>query len=258
VAGPTAQRDDGDEDDDDEDLGAFTCDFGLPGDFPLAAAVPILEQDRINMSARPGFRHKHVPISPDFATGNLFSGGRYLFDSVKAAEAYKFWVENNYFVDGVEFFDRPYFLNPECHAWSVIGSEDFSDIRTTQVVLRTERWTMPEGNLHTKLKEFWPLVRKQAQKRGLSAVWLLYNKKERLVSIVSFADRIGPADTDDLDFESLDALAAEVSLGEAFDDAGWEKLFDRTQWVLTIWFPFKRGDTGEPSVWPNSPPFPKP
>ena len=60
------------------------------------------------------------------------------------------------------------------------------------------------------------------------------------------------------DFASLFALADAPSLGQAFDDAGWAKLFDRTQWVLTIWFPFESGDTGEPSVWPNSPPFPAP
>jgi len=53
-------------------------------------------------------------------------------------------------------------------------------------------------------------------------------------------------------------VAAAVGVGEAFDAAGWPNLFDRTQWVLTIWFPFRPGDRGEPSVWPNSPPFPAP
>jgi hypothetical protein len=54
------------------------------------------------------------------------------------------------------------------------------------------------------------------------------------------------------------ALRDQPSLGRAFDDAGWVKFFERTQWVLTIWFPFVAGDLGEPSVWLNSPPFPAP
>jgi hypothetical protein len=246
------------DDREDNDLGAVTCDFQLSNDLSLVQAVPILELDRRVMSAQPGFIHKHIPIGLDFATGDVFSGGRYLFDSVDDAQDYLHWLQTTPLYDGVKFFDRPYVLKPECHAWSVIGSEEFGDIDTSQVVVRTERWTTPEGNQRALLKDFWPEVRKEAKRRGLTGVWLLYNKKERLVSIVTFADRIGPDDTDDLDVESLGALAAEDSLGEPFDDAGWGKVFDRTQFVLTIWFPFKRGDTGTPSVWPNSPPFPAP
>src|SRR6187401_2606028 len=55
--------------DDGYDLGAFTCDFGLSTDLSLADAVPILEDDRRHMSARPGFLHKHVPLSVDLMTG---------------------------------------------------------------------------------------------------------------------------------------------------------------------------------------------
>ena len=259
AARPVAVADEGDGDEGDgEELGAFTCDFGLPGNFPLGGVVPLLERDRVYMSARPGFLHKHVPLSFDLATGNLFSGGRYLFDSVQDAEDYKVWIENDYILDGVEFFNRPYFLNPECHAWSVIGAQDFGDIHTRQVVVRTERWTTPNQNQRGLLKALWPAIRTEAQRRGLTSVWLLYNRQERLVSLIYFADRVAAPDPDEPDFASLFALEDASSLGQGFDAAGWVKLFDRTQWVLTIWFPFKPGDRGEPSVWPNSPPFPAP
>jgi hypothetical protein len=141
--------------DDDAALGAFTCDFGLANTLSLPQAVPILERDRLYMSARPGFLHKHVPLSVDLATGNVFAGGRYLFDSVEHAEEYKFWVQNDFILDGVEFFNRPYFLNPECHAWSVIGAQDFGDIHTRQVVVRTERWTTPEQDQRVVLEAHW-------------------------------------------------------------------------------------------------------
>jgi hypothetical protein len=244
--------------DDDAELGAFTCDFGLAGTLSLGQAVPILERDRLYMSARPGFLHKHVPLSVDLATGNVFAGGRYLFDSVEHAEEYKFWVQNDFILDGVEFFNRPYFLNPECHAWSVIGAQDFGDIHTRQVVVRTERWMTPEQDQRVVLEAHWQGIRTEAQQRGLTSIWLLHNEQERLVSLVSFADRVGPPDPSQPDFASLFALADARSLGHPFDAAGWGKRFDRTQWVFTIWFPFETGDTGEPSVWPNSPPFPRP
>jgi hypothetical protein len=244
--------------DDNEDLGAVTCDFGLLSDLSLAQAVPILELDRMVMSARPGFLQKHVPLGVDFAAGDVFAGGRYLFESVEDAEKYKLWLQTTPLYDGVKFFDRPYILSPECHAWSVIGGHDFGDIHTTQVVVRTERWTTPSDNQRAGLKAFWPALRAAAERRGLTSVWLLYNKREQLVSIVSFADHIAPPDPNEPDVASLFALAGADSLGQAFDDAGWVKRFDRTQWVLTIWFPFERGDRGERSVWPNSPPFPSP
>jgi hypothetical protein len=244
--------------DDGDDPGAFTCDFGLSADLSLAQAVPILELDRMVMSARPGFLRKLIPLGVDPATGDVFSGGRYLFESVEDAEDYKAWLETTPLYDGVRFLDRPYILHPECHAWSVIGEEDFGDIHSRQVVVRTERWTTSGHNQRGRLRACWPALRREAQRRGLTSVWLLYNRRERLVSIVSFADRVDEPDPDEPDFASLFALANAPSLGQAFDAAGWPKRFDRTQWVLTIWFPFAPGDSGEPSVWPNSPPFPEP
>jgi len=56
----------------------------------------------------------------------------------------------------------------------------------------------------------------------------------------------------------LEALEFATPLGHAFDDQGWPKTFDRTQWVLNIWFPFVLGDRGEPSLWTHSPPLPEP
>jgi hypothetical protein len=241
-----------------EELGAFTCDFDLPGDLPPNLIVPILERDRMHMSARPGFIRKLVPLSISFDNGDLFGGGRYLFDSFELAKEYMDWVHNDFILDGVLFFDRPEISNPDCHAWSVIGAEDFDDVHTSHVVVRTERWITPEENQRVLLKTLWPNIRAEADARGLTSVWLLYNKQERLVSLVYTADRVVPPDPDELDFPSLFALAEAPSLGEAFEEAGWENVFDRTQWVLTIWFPFEDGDLGEPSVWPNSPPFPAP
>src|SRR5215207_8832007 len=236
--------------------GAFTCDFTIPGNSPLDVA-PVIERDRMYMAARPGFQRKQIPLRFDNATGDLLSGGRYLFDTRQQAEAYKSWAVDEFALDGTLFFDRPYFLNRDCRAWRVIGAHNFGGLER-QVVLRTERWSVPDdGQMHT-LKQRWPLIMAAASERGLTGAWLLYNKEEGLVQLVYFADRVAPPDPFVPDFASLGALESAPPLGNVFDgQPGWAKTFDRTQWVLTVWFPFVLGDHGQPSLWPNSPPLPE-
>lgn len=238
--------------------GAFTCDFGLSSDpslLPPDKIAPSIERDRMYMAARPGLLHKHIPIS--FGdTGNVFSGGRYLFDTARHAREYRDWVFHTYALDGVLFLKRPYFLSPECHAWAVIGAHDFEDIHSSQIVLRTERWSLRNAREPARaLQQRFDTVLAAAQARGLTSVWLLYDEEEALASLVYFAGRAGPSDPGQPDLASLDILAAAPPLGEIFADRGWKRIFDRTQWALTIWFPFALGDRGEPALWPNTPPF---
>lgn len=237
--------------------GCFTCDFAIPLSAPLDVA-PVIERDRMYMAERPGMQRKQIPLRFDFANGNLLSGGRYLFNTRQQAEQYKEWVENDFVLDGVRFFDRDYFLNPDCHAWRVIGAHNFKGLEQ-QVVLRTERWSVPDANQVNTLKQSWPQIMAAAEQRGMTGAWLLYNKDEQLVQMVYFADRVVPPNPDEPDFASLSALEFGAPLGAIFDgQSGWTRTFDRTQWVLTVWFPFVLGDHGEPSLWPNSPPLPQP
>lgn len=235
--------------------GAFTCDFGLSAGLPQDKIAPSIERDRMYMAARPGLLHKHIPISFD-AANNVFSGGRYLFDTARHAREYRDWVFHTYALDGVLFLKRSYFLKPDCHAWSVIGAHDFADIHSAQIVLRTERWSVRSARHPAAiLKQRFEAVLASAQARGLTSVWLLYNEEEGLASLVYFAGRAGPSDPRQPDFASLDALADAPPLGDIFADQGWKRTFDLTQWALTIWFPFVLGDRGEPALWPNTPPF---
>jgi len=236
--------------------GAFTCDFTIPGNGPLNVA-PVIERDRMYMAARPGMQLKQIPLRFD-VTGDLLSGGRYLFNTHQQAREYKDWVENEFALDGVLFFDRPYFLNRDCRAWRVIGAHNFQGLQQ-QVVLRSERWSVPnESQMHT-LKQRWPEIMTAAEQRGLTAAWLLYNKEEQVVQLVYFANRVVPPDPFIPDFASLGALESAPALGAVFaGESDWTRTFDRTQWVLTVWFPFVMGDHGQPSLWPNSPPLPEP
>jgi len=237
--------------------GAFSCDFGLSAALPMAQVAPALERDRMFMAraAGPEMLRKIVPLS--FGATGALAGGRYLFRTAAAAAAYGNFVKNDYVLDGVHFFDRPYFLNPDCHSWTVVGAHDFADVRTDQVVLRTERWRVPANQdrlLQTALQAAWPVILAEARRRGLTAVWLLYNRSELLVSLVYFDDRVGPTDPSAPDFASLAALEQQPSLGGPLDRF-WTKEMDRTQFSLSVWFPFVSGDHGEKSAWPNSPPL---
>lgn len=237
--------------------GAFTCDFGLPPAMNFAEVPGILERDRMYQSARPGFLRKLVPLRIDFVTGELASGGRYLFTTREQADAYKSWVEQEFVLDGTLFFSRPYFLAPECHAWSVIGAQDFAPVDAPHSVMRTERWYVPADNQRKLLADRWAAVVGAAHDRGLAGVWLLYNKQEQLVSLVYFDTPVA-VDPAVPDFAALAGVEFAPALGQLFADQGWTRVFDRSQWTLTTWFPFAAGDHGEPSLWPNSPPFPMP
>jgi hypothetical protein len=251
-------REDQQEDHEPSARGAFSCDFSLPADVPFAEVPPAIERDRMYMSARPGFIEKHIPLAFDPATGNLFSGGRYLFEKRQDAAAYHDFVAHGFVLDGVQFLSRPIFLAPECHDWAVIGSEELRDIHTTHIVMRTERFAMSGGDAIGALASRWPALRREAARRGYTSVNLAYNREQDLAQLVYYADRVGPPDPTSPDFASLAALAQAPALGERIAGLGWPRTFDRTSWVLTVWFPFRAGDSGEPAVWPSSPPFPAP
>jgi hypothetical protein len=242
---------------------AFTCDFGVSKDLPPDQIVGVLERDRTYMSARPGFVHKHVPLRINSADGSFLSGGRYLFETAQDAATYKNWVENDFILDGTRFFDRPYIHKPDCHIWNVVGMLAVGDI-TNQVVTRMERWQVPAGADRSVLQGRWPLIVEGARQRWLSGVWLLDIPQDQLVGLVYFRDRVlpaNPADQQDpqkVAEATLAGLERLTPLGQVFDDQGWGRLFDRTQWVLTVWFPFVAGDQGRRPLWPNSPPLPGP
>jgi hypothetical protein len=134
------------------------------------------------------------------------SGGRCLFDTFEQAREYERLVEQDFILDGMSFFDRPNFLNPDCHALSVIGAHDFADIHMAQVILRTERWRVPADNRQELLRGRWPALRDEAGARGLTNVWLLYNKQEQLAALVYFADRAVLRNPLVPDFASLASL----------------------------------------------------
>jgi hypothetical protein len=241
-----------------EAQGAFTADFGLPAEVPLAQVPALIERDRAIMATRPGMRQKHLPAVFDESSGRFLSGGRYLFDTFENALAYRDWVEHGFVLDGTKFFERPYFIDPIFFAWHVIGAHDFKPIAESHKVIRFERWS-GSGDARAALERAWPDLRDEAQSRGLASAWLLYNPEHQQIGVISVADVVGSSGPADPDAMSLRALESAPSLGFAFQEQrSSAKAFDRTSWVLTIWFPLRPGEPVEPALWPNSPPLPAP
>lgn len=239
--------------------GATFCDYKLLPTLPVDTAPALIERDRMYMAAQPGVTFKYLPLSlPTANDPFIYSGGRYLVDTVKHAQDYGHWILNEFQLDGVLFPERPYFLKTECTAYSVIGTQDIKPLRSTHHVMRTERFKLPAGNHRGYLESRWKQLVVEAQARGMSSVWLVYNAEERLAAFVYTLERGGKQAPGVPDFGTFSALESAPSLGARLARPGWVKTQDVTHFVWGLWFRFVPGDQGLPTVWPNASSLPAP
>jgi hypothetical protein len=210
----------------------------------------------MHMAMRPGFCQKHLPIRLDTKSGNYLSGGRYLFDTVELAEAYRSWAQSDFVLDGIKFFERPVFFDPVCYVWKVVGGQDWAS-PASHALIRSELWRLTPGH-ECDLEQAWLQIWQEAEAVGMASVRLLHNEAEQMVGLVSIARRVTSIDLRHPDDANLHGLETSPSLGTMFEEPNWVKVFDRTSWVLTIWSPIAEGKPDGPAIWPNSPPMPAP
>lgn len=239
--------------------GATFCDYQLLPTLPVDLAPALIERDRMYMAAQPGVTFKYLPLTlPTASDPFIYSGGRYLVDTVKHAEEYAHWVINEYRLDDVLFSERSYFVRTECTAYSVIGIKDFKQLRSTNHVMRTERFALPKGNHRGYLESRWKDLVVEARARGMSSVWLVYNREAGQAAFVYTLESMGRETPAVPDFATLSALESAPSLGAHLARPGWVKTQDVTQFVWGLWFRYNPGDKGQPTVWPNAPALPVP
>jgi len=251
-------------------FGAFSCDFEL--DLAVSGNPgPIIERDRIWLQQdahelippwadEPGMLQKHIPVLPSGET-TVFAGGRYLFTSRIQAARYENLLMNEFtYPEGVPFLSRPEFFGPECRDWGVVIAWRFTGL-DTHTAMRTERFDTnrttlaQEALLRLLLILKAPGILSQAQSRGYGEVQIVHNAEDHKVQIVYYQPRLIEENPDGA---ALGKLLSETPLGNAFSKLGLTRVFDRTQFVFTIWLPYADGDTGEAAHWPNSPPLPIP
>jgi hypothetical protein len=238
--------------------GAVFDDFRLTNHLPPDQAPAVIERDRLHMAARPGFNRKLLPLRVEPDSGVAYCGGRYLLQTYENAVEFARWVSEDFAIDGTLILERPDFADVTAQVWHVLGAHDFTSLHDTQKVMRVERWETRAGG-ERWLEGRWPALRDRAEERGLASVWLLHNGEAGAAALVSVSDAIPGASRESPDFASLRALEGIPSLAADGEAAGYlSKLFDRTSWVFTIWFPYRDGEINAASLWPNSPPLPSP
>ena len=189
----------------------------------------------------------------------VLSGGAYLFDTVDNAEQFESWVLNEFELDGVLFPDRPMFQECSSKVWEVIAAENFKDLQTQQGLMRVEEWRFNEGLDRKSVEAAWPSIREKAVDADLSSAWLLFNADRGEISIVTTTPSARATDeSPQPDVAGLTSLAASPGIGAELEAPGVEKIFDRTSFIYTVWFPVTQDGSGKSPLFPNSPPFPAP
>lgn len=185
--------------------GAFTGEFVLGDGLSLDEAPLVIERDRINEGQWPGFGRKLLPLRLDPETGVRTAGGYYLVDTFADGSAFlDRYVNDRFILDGVPILRRGYFFEPTCHCWHVLGAQDFKPLETAQHVVRFERWSASLPTVDDKLEKLWPEIRDQAEARGLSAVWLLFNGEQtESIGLVTVAERKRRGNPEKLDDDLL-------------------------------------------------------
>ena len=218
----------------------------------------MIERDRVVMAARPGMQLKLLPVLPVESTGEILTGGVYLFDTIENARGYYHWCREDFSVDGVQFEQMPGLKSRTSKVWRVIGVEHFQDIDGHHVVMRHEEWQCPGDMNHNSLGKDWKSLRDAAQQAGLASIWLLYNEEAGEFGIVTTGDRVGQPSPDHPGEASLRALAGSTSLAERYKSQGAAVIYDRSSFLYTVWFPVTGRATDRAPLWPNSPPLPAP
>ncbi len=239
--------------------GCLTDRLTLTNAVPADEVPEMIERDRVLMAARPGMHLKLLPLLAEPDADTVLSGGAYLFDTMENAERFGSWVNNQFELDGILFPDRPVFLECSYKVWQVIEAENFRDLFTGQGLMRVEEWRLDEPVDIQALRQHWQSIRANAVAACLSAAWLLYNPATAEVSIVTTApSKSSRGEDTTADVAGLAALAALSTTGASLERPGVEKIFDRTSFIYSVWFPVTGNSDDKPPLFPNSPPFPAP
>src|SRR5262249_21184956 len=115
------------------------------------------------------------------------------------------------------------------------------------------------SNIEQVLERTWPVVRTQAEKQGLSSVWLMFQPEEGEIGVVTVAANVDGEAPGDVATRSIAALESTEQLGRFLPHGmGLKKVCDATSLMRAMWLPKSRLAVGAPSRSPVSPPHPHP
>jgi len=221
--------------------GAFTCEFEVSNEFQLRLVPPLIERDRMYEAACPGFIRAQVPALISGDTRQPSS--RILFDTYDHALRFEHWLMNDFELDGMPYLERPIWAHPrpDCHSWEVLARTELAPPRDSQGMTRAERFT---AHSRAALLAHWEGIKEAALARGYTAVWLLYSEPEQLASLVYFAPGTPAA------LDAMPSISEDQPLSRVLDGIARKTTFDRSGWIISVWYPFVFGDNGQASDWP--------
>ena len=219
--------------------GMWICDFPVMPTVDINAIVPEVEIDRMYMADRPGFQWLWSPMgfTPTGVLGQFIAK----FDTYGQAQAFSTWTDNDFKLGGIKFWERDYFSpGHTCRVEEVLGSLERPTTKESQVMSRNERFHVPTtANARQLLTAWFANLKGQAERRGISTMYLLYSEQDQTAELLYFQD-VPLANRDLFTLPPIATLPA-FTQGSAFDFSAW---------MICIFPRFELGDTGKPSIWP--------
>ncbi|KAF4978205.1 hypothetical protein FZEAL_5366 [Fusarium zealandicum] len=215
------------------------------------------------MGKRPGMYLKYLPCRFHEVSGDVLTGGLYLFKTKEEAEDYQNWTSNEFEVGEPKttFWKQPLFKSVSHWTWNVVGAHNFVPVEEHDLG-RFQRWTYDneEGykskDAESLLRQLYPVLKDAAENRGAASFWLLHHPQDKMIAVqLSFANTDGN-DPDSIG-EALASVAEQSSLSDVFPDKlNARILLDRTSPYLALWFPLSESDDGIDMACPNFPDLP--
>lgn len=240
--------------------GAVTVEITAAGTgVPLQAFIDRQYEDSRTMDKRPGMYLKYLPYRYDEVTGQLLTGGSYLFDSFENAKDYARWTTEDFRVGDPEtpFWEQPMFESTTRIVWKVIGGHNFAPMED-HAVGRLQRWKAHgTAGIEKALRDVYPSVRRDAEAQGAAAVWMLYCPEQHLVSLQLAFKKADKGDDTASVKESLDTVARKSTLEQLLPASlAVRPVFDRSSVFLTLWLPRSRAAGGTSRTIPYYPAVP--
>jgi hypothetical protein len=202
--------------------------------------------ERLTMDRRPGMQIKYLPYRYDETSGNLYTGGAYLFDTLENAKDYARWAKEEFQVGDpkVPFFEQ--FLGHRAWVCEVLGACNFAPVEDCAVD-DTQLWnySSAKDDVEQMLRAAFSKLKAAAQTAGATSIWLLQNSKEKTVGFHLTFPKAGAGGGLDAVRESLVSAKRQKSLEHLLPkDLGLTPLYTRSSPILTSWLPRSRAAGG--------------
>ncbi|KAI5455623.1 hypothetical protein BGZ63DRAFT_497395 [Mariannaea sp. PMI_226] len=227
--------------------GAFTAEIHIEARVSLRDMWNDQYQGSQVMGKRPGMYLKYLPGRYHEISGDVLTGGSYLFNTFEEAEEYESWTSSDFKVGEPEviFWNQPLFKSASHWTWKVIGAHNFKPV-DQHAVGRFQRWKYDYNNDNTRslLCQLYPVLKDGAEQRGATSFWLLYSPKDRMIAIQLSFPKPEALDYDSIQ-ETVQLVSHKPSLGDIFPEAlATRLLVDRTSPFLALWLPLAESPKG--------------